>query len=46
MAANAVQIQEAPAVANIDMVSLQLSLPQMLDLALGTPEVKPNVECR
>lgn len=38
MAANAVQ--EAPAAANTDMVSLQLSLPQMLDLALGTPEVK------
>ncbi|EZA56163.1 Glutamine-rich protein [Ooceraea biroi] len=25
--------------ANIDVVSLQLSLPQMLDLALGTPEI-------
>ncbi|RLU27465.1 hypothetical protein DMN91_001269 [Ooceraea biroi] len=40
MAANAVQMpaQEVSA-ANIDVVSLQLSLPQMLDLALGTPEI-------
>jgi len=29
---------ETPTVANV--VSLQISLPQMLDLALGTPEVK------
>jgi len=45
MAGNAVQMpaQEAPTITDIDMVSLQLSLPQMLDLAFGTPEVKPRM---
>lgn len=40
MAAKTAQMQEVPAAADIDIVSLQISLPQMLDLALGAPEVK------
>lgn len=42
MAANTAQMstQKVSTVANVDVVSLQVSLPQMLDLALGTPEVK------
>ncbi|XP_077256297.1 uncharacterized protein LOC143894096 [Temnothorax americanus] len=41
MAARIAQLPEAPIAANnsIDVVSLQISLPQMLDLALGAPEV-------
>ncbi|XP_024871437.1 myosin-8-like [Temnothorax curvispinosus] len=41
MAARTAQMPEAPTAANnsIDVVSLQISLPQMLDLALGAPEV-------
>ncbi|TGZ56188.1 Glutamine-rich protein 2 [Temnothorax longispinosus] len=40
MAARTAQMPEAPTANNsIDVVSLQISLPQMLDLALGAPEV-------
>ncbi|XP_012218727.1 glutamine-rich protein 2-like isoform X2 [Linepithema humile] len=39
MTAETTQLQETPPVANNDVVSLQISLPQMLDLALGTPEI-------
>ncbi|XP_011868443.1 PREDICTED: uncharacterized protein LOC105562312 [Vollenhovia emeryi] len=39
MAAKIANMPEAPTAANIDVVSLQISLPQMLDLALGAPEV-------
>lgn len=33
-------VQESPSVGNADVIGLQVSLPQLLDLALGTPEVK------
>jgi len=39
MATKIAQMPEAPTAANID-VSLQISLPELLDLALGAPEVK------
>lgn len=41
MAATIAQMPEAPTAANMnDVVSLHISLPQLLDLALGSPEVK------
>lgn len=40
MTATIAQMSESPTAVNIDAVNLQISLPQMLNLALGSPEVK------